>query len=875
MMLFSCTEPDTKAPDVSITSPTAGATLSEIVEVKCVASDESGIQSLEFFINNVSTGQITDTSPYTFLWNTTSYQDGASHVLKILAIDENGNEGESESISVVVDQSLARPRAIDISMVTYDTESLTILWEKSTDADFHSYELYGGLDTNNFALVATIENPDSNRYEILEFDPLEENFFRITVFDTLGLSSTGNILSNTTHDAPPSVKVTDVSYTLTEMTIVWEKYVADQGRMRRFLEDQRLSKSALNGTDFISYELLHSESLTGEKTLLATISDIDSTSYTLTSFDPSHENWFWIRVNDFWDLSSLGEGMTHEVDLAPSSVAVTSVEYDETTMTIHWDQSTEADFASYEVLHSETELGEKSSVLLQTELDSNTLILSHFDPTHENWYWIKVNDYWGLSAVGVGLTHEPDAPPTPATILEPHILHESYTIGWTRNNDSDFESYELYEWIGDDVSNKILLHQSTNARDYFLNISEIRREEELHYQVTATDYWGSTSQSNILDFYIPLTYAKVYSLLGSGKGSSIKITPDGGYIAAGQTYTGSTGNGYGYLVKVDQHGIQEWEQYYIGSVFKDFSSMDLTSDGGYILGGSAYLSTDVREEGFIVKTDAGGVEEWNVVVSGAEWEAVSSVKQTHDDGYIVTGYSSSNGAGENDMYLMKLGGSGNIEWTRYYGDVRNDQGSDVLQTLDGGYITIGSFTDASESHVWLVKMNSEGNVEWENTFGGPRYDSGKSINHTSDGGFIISGTLSSSAFNIYGAEVPHDDMYLVKVTHDGNLEWEQSFGTVEYENGIYCEQTSDGGYILSGHTSPWGPDGNIYIVKVDPSGNLMWSESHHDPGHEIAGEIHESADGGYILTGQWGWDQELLIMKTDAIGKVWLPLQPE
>ncbi len=1179
LLLFSCTEPDTTAPTVSIQNPDPDLVLSEIVEIQCSASDESGIKSLELFINEVSVSRVTNSTTLSFSWNTTQYQDLANHQIKVLAIDENENEGQSEPLTVFVDQSAARPDAIDITTITYDTEQMEIVWQKSLAADFSRYELFQGLDTSNLELIATIQHADSTHYTLTSFNPLVENYFQITIYDTLELNSSGGYKANTLHDPPASINVIEVSYTLHEMTIQWEKYVVDASRLARMLQKSDPETSLINGSDFLSYELLHSASQTGEKvalahisdidstvytitefdpthenwfwiklhdfwglsstggglsheidtapvptpvtsvsydttamtitwdqsteldfvayellysesqtgeqvtlaqisdvdstsytitefdpthenwfwirtqdfwglsstgsgmshgvdaapvsvavtsvsydttmmtiqwdkyisdagrlasmlqktgpatslvngsdflsyellysasqtdekTLLAQISDVDSTTYTLTEFDPTHENWFWIRindywglsstgtglsneidsapvsvavtsvgydttmmtirwdkfsefdfgsyeilhaitengertsisskthidsttyiitefdptlenwfwvrVNDFWGLASVGDGLNHEIDTAPATVVVTSVSYDTTAMTITWDQSTELDFAAYEILHSGTEAGERSRIALETNIDTTVLVLTDFDPSNENWYWIKVTDYWGLSAIGDAYLLEPDNPPTPASILDPLILSDSYTIGWTRNYDPDFESYKLYEWAGTDMANKVLLHHSTSSRDYFLNISDIRRDQELHYQVVTADYWGIVSESNIKDLYVPLMFSREYAEVGEGYGASIKITPDGGYIVAGVKFFGTTSRGT--MLKVDGNGVSQWSQQHATGTFNDFTSINLTNDGGYILGGITFPTEFSAAQGWVIKTGANGVQEWELTIGDDAHTVVNNIKQTIDNGFIVIGSSRSAGTYTDDMFLMKLDPVGNTEWTQYYGDVRQDEGADVLQASDGGYIAVGSQTSLSDDNkqVWLVKTDSDGSVLWDNTYGGPREDRGLSINHTLDGGFIIGGVYGNYEYNMYQVLIPHDDAYILKVTAEGILEWEQYFGGSNEQASQYCEQTSDGGYILTGNSGPSIRDGQILIARLSPSGSIEWVESPTGNGTENAWEIHETENGGYILTG--GRTQQparVFIMKTDALGKVWLPLPSE
>jgi len=179
-------------------------------------------------------------------------------------------------------------------------------------------------------------------------------------------------------------------------------------------------------------------------------------------------------------------------------------------------------------------------------------------------------------------------------------------------------------------------------------------------------------------------------------GSSVSQTEDGGYII-----TGSCG-----LIKTDGSGNEEWIKGCGGSVG---FSVSQTDDGGYIITGSTgYYSGDI----FLNKTDGFGNEEWNNTFGGSNEDVGRSVFQTDDGGYIITGYTYSYGAGSKDVWLIKTDGNGNEEWNKTFGGIDYDAGYSVSQTTEGGYIITGytSSYGAGSSDVWLIKTDSEGNV---------------------------------------------------------------------------------------------------------------------------------------------------------------------
>ena len=145
------------------------------------------------------------------------------------------------------------------------------------------------------------------------------------------------------------------------------------------------------------------------------------------------------------------------------------------------------------------------------------------------------------------------------------------------------------------------------------------------------------------------------------------------------------------------------------------------------------------------------------------------------------------------MYLLKTSPSGELEWQRTFGGSELDYGSSVQQTSDGGYVVCGwtnSF-GAGGWDVYLLKTSPLGELEWQRTFGGSDFDVGRSVEQTSDGGYVLCGWTRS-----FGAGL--DDVYLVKTSPSGKLEWQRTFGGSENDDSSSVEQTRDGGYVLCG-----------------------------------------------------------------------------
>ena len=292
----------------------------------------------------------------------------------------------------------------------------------------------------------------------------------------------------------------------------------------------------------------------------------------------------------------------------------------------------------------------------------------------------------------------------------------------------------------------------------------------------------------------------------------------------------------------------EWDKTFGGSDNEGASSVQQTSDGGYIVAGATLSYGAGGSDFWLIKTDANGNKEWDKTFGGFKWDSASSVQQTSDGGYIVAGDIYSYGAGKNDFWLVKTDANGNKEWDKTFGGSDYDIARSIQQTSDGGYIVAGSTSsyEAGESYFWLIKTDVNGNKEWDKTFGRLGSDDAYSVQQTSDGGYIVAGDIYS--YGAYGAGV--SDFWLVKTDANGNKEWDKTFGGSNNDYARSVQQTSDGGYIVVGSTSSYGVGGNdSWLIKTDANGNKEWDKTFGSSDNDFAQSIQQTSDGGYIIAG--------------------------
>jgi hypothetical protein len=329
-------------------------------------------------------------------------------------------------------------------------------------------------------------------------------------------------------------------------------------------------------------------------------------------------------------------------------------------------------------------------------------------------------------------------------------------------------------------------------------------------------------------------------------GYSIQQTNDGGFIIAGYTRSYGTMSGRNLLlIKTDMNGNQQWINGYGGNQDDEGSSVKQTLDGGYIAAGYTKSFGSGGSDLFLVKTDSLGNQLWSKNFGGTLDDEGFSV-EVLNNGYLVAGVTSSFGAGSRDVYLIKTDLNGNQVWTKTLGGLSSDGARLIQITKDGGFIITGwtySNGPGILGNAWLVKTDSLGNQLWQVPFGGPNVDRGMYVQSTNDNGYILTGYTDSFGAGLY-------DMYLIKTNDLGDTTWTKTFGGSGRDYGNSVQQTGDNGYVVTGYTLSFGAGGDdLWLVKTNSNGNEEWSKTFGGTASDVGNDIKVTSDGGLIVVG--------------------------
>jgi hypothetical protein len=257
---------------------------------------------------------------------------------------------------------------------------------------------------------------------------------------------------------------------------------------------------------------------------------------------------------------------------------------------------------------------------------------------------------------------------------------------------------------------------------------------------------------------------------------------------------------------------------------------------------------------------------WQRTYGGSADEEILAAEQTPDGGYILVGYTNSDGGqvtgqqGNSDVWVVKTDGLGILQWQRSLGASATERGHAVANTSDGGSIIAASVEDLGgdiasifgEGDIWLVKLSGNGSLQWESTYGGTSFDEPSAVVETSDG-YVVAGYTESDDAMVSGYH-GNGDLWVFKTNTSGALQWQNALGGTDTDEAMGMRRTSDNGVIIAGSSK--SDNGNLtqnlggtdaWLVKLSSTGTLQWQRTYGHSGDEYAADVVQRSDDGYTF----------------------------
>lgn len=336
-------------------------------------------------------------------------------------------------------------------------------------------------------------------------------------------------------------------------------------------------------------------------------------------------------------------------------------------------------------------------------------------------------------------------------------------------------------------------------------------------------------------------------------------TSDGGLIIVGYTESSGAGGEDAYLVKLNANLQVQWEKTFGGTGNDQGYSVEQTLDGGYIIGGNTESYGAGGSDGWIIKTDAQGNEEWSRTFGGAETDGRGFARQLNDGTYIFSCWMMEGSAGDSDFYLARLNAGGEVMWTNTTGYQNTDGPNYLIITSDNNYVLYGegNWDQTGEWQGIMAKFSPTGSLIWSRTFGSSGPEEGYCVVETPDRGFAAVGYSHPQGESARA--------YLLKTDRNGYETWfnRYDFGIVS----LGVALIPGGGFMMAGSGSE-----QIFAARIDANGNELWRLNFGGSGSEMGTDVKRLPDGNYLILGvtnSYGsGGDDIIIIKIDENGQI-------
>lgn len=316
---------------------------------------------------------------------------------------------------------------------------------------------------------------------------------------------------------------------------------------------------------------------------------------------------------------------------------------------------------------------------------------------------------------------------------------------------------------------------------------------------------------------------------------------------------------------------------YGGEGFDLANSIANTVEDGVVIAGQTNSLGAGDYDIWVMVLGDNDVPLWQKAIGGVGSDIARSVVQTADEGFVVAGSTDSFGTGEGDALVVKMDGSGDIEWQRAYGTPRSDEVRSIKEVVDDGFIVVGmttniketgylDFPQVLETDAWVLRLDGSGNIVWQFAIGGEEDDYATDVCLVSDGGFLVVGHTRSSGFGDW-------DCWAIKLDFLGGVVWQKTYGTASGEEVAAVAQSADGGFVVLGRTAgPYDYKTLGLVIKLDADGGVLWQKTFENADWITTKSLVQESDGSVVFVGDAdpiaSGDSDLILVKMSIDGDI-------
>ncbi|WP_456365007.1 PEGA domain-containing protein [Thermococcus sp.] len=361
-------------------------------------------------------------------------------------------------------------------------------------------------------------------------------------------------------------------------------------------------------------------------------------------------------------------------------------------------------------------------------------------------------------------------------------------------------------------------------------------------------------------------WAKTYGGRNGEGARAVAVAPNGDIIVAGVTNSFGAGSYDFWVLRLDSNGNVKWQKTYGGSDVDMAFAVAIAGNGDIIVAGVTNSFGAGNADIWVLRLDSEGNVKWQKTYGGSDIDIATAVAVAPNGDIIVAGVTNSFGAGDGDFWVLRLDENGNVKWQKTYGGGDDDIAAAVAIAGNGDIIVAGG-TDsfgAGNADIWVLRLDSEGKVKWQKTYGGRGDDVANAVAIAESGDIIVAGVTNS-----FGAG--DGDFWVLRLDSNGNVKWQKTYGGRRDNEARTVVVTPNGDIIVAGVANSFstGSD-DAWVLRLDSKGNIKWQKTYGGSRDDGTNKVSIAPNGDVIMAGytkSFGtgyWDAWVLRLPPDG-----------
>ena len=364
----------------------------------------------------------------------------------------------------------------------------------------------------------------------------------------------------------------------------------------------------------------------------------------------------------------------------------------------------------------------------------------------------------------------------------------------------------------------------------------------------------------------PCSWERAFGGAVEDKGYGIAALTGGGFVVAANTRSPATGQDDAWVLRLADDGAVLWERRFGRADTEQLYGVVPAGDGAIVAGHTRSVGGG-ESDLWLVRLDAAGTPLWERVIGGAANDRPRGLAPVPDGGAVAVGFTGSRGAGQRDLWAVRIDANGAILWDRVYGTALDEAAFHVVALPDGGFAAVGH----AEEHrgagldAYVVRLDGAGDRVWERRFDRGHFDAATAVAAAPDGGLLVVGVTAAER----GAP---DQVLILRLDAEGEVLWERVVGGPRADAAWGVAATADGFAVLAA-TQSWGAGSDdAWLLRLDDTGTIRWERLFGGGLWDRAMAIQALPDGGFVLAGTtttrgFGYE-DVWVLRVDADGRL-------